>query len=98
LYNVDDEPVSAYDEIADWYDAWAGSGTPYYDAPFQAVEALMGSVAGRRVCDLACGQGRVARYLADRGASIVGVDIYRSGCRRLPDATRRSGRAASTTG
>jgi len=67
--------VSAYDEIADWYDAWAGSDPPVHDAPFQAVAALMGSVDGLRVCDLACGQGRVSRYLADHGASVVGVDI-----------------------
>src|SRR5207244_9357187 len=40
-----------------------------------AVEALMGEVAGQRICDLACGQGRVARHLADRGASIVGIDL-----------------------
>src|SRR5439155_7683106 len=45
------------------------------DAFFPAVEALMGKVAGRRICDLACGQGRVARHLADRGASIVGIDL-----------------------
>ena len=42
---------------------------------FAEVVPLFGDVSGRRVCDLACGQGRVARYLADRGARVVGVDI-----------------------
>jgi 2-polyprenyl-3-methyl-5-hydroxy-6-metoxy-1,4-benzoquinol methylase len=35
----------------------------------------MGEVAGARICDLACGEGRVARYLADMGARVVGIDL-----------------------
>ena len=65
---------SAYDDIAEWYDAWAGP-TLHADPFFPPVETLMGDVAGQRICDLACGQGRVARYLAERGASIVGIDL-----------------------
>ena len=67
--------VSAYDAIADWYDGWAGSASLADDAVFAATAALMGDVEGRRVCDLACGQGRVARYFADRGARVTGVDL-----------------------
>ena len=65
---------SAYDDIAEWYDAWAGP-TLHADPFFPAVETLMGDVAGQRICDLACGQGRGARSLAERGASVVGVDL-----------------------
>ncbi len=65
---------SAYDEIAEWYNGWAGP-TIDEDPYFLAVEALMGTITGQRICDLACGQGRVARYLAERGASIVGIDV-----------------------
>jgi len=32
-------------------------------------------VAGRRVLDVACGQGRMSRYLARLGADVTGVDI-----------------------
>jgi ubiquinone/menaquinone biosynthesis C-methylase UbiE len=67
--------VSAYDEIADWYDTWVGTHAMSDDPFFPAVESLMGDIAGRRICDLACGQGRVARYLAERGARVVGVDL-----------------------
>ncbi len=67
--------VSAYDDIAEWYDSWIGAHALREDAYFPAVEALMGEVAGQRICDLACGQGRVARYLADQGASVVGIDL-----------------------
>ena len=45
------------------------------DALLPAVKALIGEIAGERTCDLACGQGRVARYLADLGAHVVGIDI-----------------------
>ena len=67
--------MSPYDAIAEWYDAWVGTHSMREDAFFPAAEALMGTVAGRRVCDLACGQGRVARHLADLGASVVGIDL-----------------------
>lgn len=66
--------VSTYDEIAEWYDEWAGDSIQ--DDPFfPEVEALMGDIAGQRVCDLACGQGRTSRRLADLGAQVVGVDL-----------------------
>lgn len=65
---------SSYDKIADWYDMWAGP-TVHEDPFFPAVVALMGDIAGQHICDLACGQGRVARYLAARGAHVVGIDL-----------------------
>ena len=67
--------VSAYDDIAEWYDQWVGEHSMRDDPFFPAVEALLGEVAGRRICDLACGQGRVARHLADLGAQVVGIDL-----------------------
>jgi 2-polyprenyl-3-methyl-5-hydroxy-6-metoxy-1,4-benzoquinol methylase len=45
------------------------------DPYFPAAEALMGTVSGQRICDLACGQGRVARHLASLGATVVGIDF-----------------------
>ena len=67
--------ASAYDEIAEWYDTWIGADMTPEDDFFRAVEALMGEVRGLRICDLGCGQGRAARYLADQGAQIVAVDV-----------------------
>src|SRR5213593_1273242 len=64
-----------YDEIAEWYAAWVASDDLAADPFFPDVEALMGNVAQQRICDLACGQGRVARHLADLGAQVVGVDV-----------------------
>jgi len=36
---------------------------------------LLGDVAGRRVLDAACGDGYLARALADRGAVVTGIDL-----------------------
>ncbi len=67
--------MKTYDDIAEWYDQWIGTHSMREDPFFPAVEALIGEVEGARICDLACGQGRVARHLAGRGARVVGVDL-----------------------
>lgn len=69
--------AAAYDQIAEWYDESLRDGTLLHDLVFPALFGLIGEVAGRRVCDLACGQGIVARRLAMAGATVVGVDISR---------------------
>jgi ubiquinone/menaquinone biosynthesis C-methylase UbiE len=65
-------PVAAYDQIAEWYDGVIGAGLPLGGAP---LLALTGDVAGQRLCDLACGQGVIARELTRRGAQVVGTDL-----------------------
>jgi 2-polyprenyl-3-methyl-5-hydroxy-6-metoxy-1,4-benzoquinol methylase len=67
--------VKTYDDIAEGYDQWIGTYSMREDPFFLAMDPLMGKLAGERICDLACGQGRVARHLADRGARIVGIDL-----------------------
>jgi len=63
--------VARYDEFAEWYAQWIGD-TP----PLIAEQAgLLPAVTGERVLDLACGQGRMSRFLAQRGAQVTGVDI-----------------------
>jgi SAM-dependent methyltransferase len=39
-----------------------------------AIFRLLGDVRGARVLDAGCGQGYLSRLLADRGASVVGVE------------------------
>jgi ubiquinone/menaquinone biosynthesis C-methylase UbiE len=67
--------MKTYDDIAEWYDQWVGTHGMGEDPYFPTAEALMGDVSGKRICDLACGQGRVARHLARLGATIVGIDF-----------------------
>src|SRR5215831_6650399 len=66
-------PAARYDRIADFYDARAGQSVT--DPATAALLELAGDVGGLRLLDLACGQGRVARELARRGARVTGLDI-----------------------
>lgn len=70
-------PQATYDNIAEWYDEQVRSGLlqPFHDLAIAALLELLGEVSGREVCDVACGQGIVARNLARRGARVTGVDI-----------------------
>lgn len=63
--------IAAYDAIAEWYDEYI-SGDPFF---YDRVCAMSGHVMGQQVCDVACGQGAMARALARRGATVTGVDV-----------------------
>lgn len=67
--------MSSYDEIAEWYDQSVRTGSLLHELVEPTLFALIGNVSGRHICDLACGQGIIARKLAQCGASVVGVDI-----------------------
>ena len=68
--------MRTYDDIAEWYDHWVGTHSMREDPFFPAVEAFIGEVAGQRICDLACGQGRVElRGIRLSWARVVGVDL-----------------------
>ena len=60
-----------YDEFAEWYEQWVGDAPPL----IAAHSGLLPAVTGERVLDIACGQGRMSRYLARLGADVVGVDV-----------------------
>jgi 2-polyprenyl-3-methyl-5-hydroxy-6-metoxy-1,4-benzoquinol methylase len=65
--------TARYDLVAEFYVRDMGGGV---DDPATArLLELCGDVAGLRLLDLACGQGRVARELARRGASVTGADL-----------------------
>jgi ubiquinone/menaquinone biosynthesis C-methylase UbiE len=67
---------TAYDQIAAWYQEWLGEGSASAEGDhfYTPLLELIGDVTGQRICDLACGQGRVSRHLAGLGAEVVGVD------------------------
>lgn len=66
---------AAYDTIAEWYDESIRVGSLLRDLALPALWELIGDAADHYVCDLACGQGVVARRLAIQGATVVGVDV-----------------------
>ena len=67
--------MSSYDGIAEWYDQSVRIGSLLHELVEPALFALLGDISNKRICDLACGQGVVARKLAQWNASVVGVDI-----------------------
>jgi SAM-dependent methyltransferase len=48
---------------------WSPEGLDEADAQ------LLGEVAGRRVLEVGCGAGQCSRWLASRGAQVVGIDL-----------------------
>ena len=69
------DDAAGYDEIADWYDEQLRGGSLIHDLVVPTLLGLVGDIAGRQICDLACGQGVVARQLAERGAVVTGIDL-----------------------
>lgn len=64
-----------YDQIAEWYDEQVRTGKLIHDLVVPALLTAIGRVAGQHICDLACGQGVIARQLAQAGAQVVGIDL-----------------------
>jgi ubiquinone/menaquinone biosynthesis C-methylase UbiE len=67
--------TAAYDSIAEWYDTLLQTDSVVHTFVTSHLLDLTGDVKGKHVCDLACGQGHVARELARNGARVTGVDI-----------------------
>jgi SAM-dependent methyltransferase len=63
-----------YNDIAEWYDRYLHERPIYFEVLLPNLVELVGAVQGADICDLACGQGWVARELARRGARVTGLD------------------------
>ena len=68
------------DDLARTYDAVAGDYVAHIfdelkDKPYD--RQLLDEIATRDgiICDLGCGPGHVARYLHERGANVIGIDL-----------------------
>ena len=64
-----------YDLIAHWYDELVESDTFIGSIIDPTLWQLVGDVSGKHICDLGCGQGRLARELINRGAIVTGIDL-----------------------
>lgn len=65
----------SYDDIAEWYDTYLRENPMYGEVVLPNLLELVGEARGQTICDLACGQGWIARELARRGARVTGVDL-----------------------
>lgn len=66
-----------YDSIAQWYNKLVESDDFIGSIINPALWQLVGDVSGKYVCDLGCGQGKLAQALANLDALVTGVDISR---------------------
>lgn len=68
---------TSWGKVAEWYDRHLEKGIDtYHDKVVHPnLMRLMGSVSGKKVLDVACGQGIFSRMLADGGASVIGIDL-----------------------
>jgi len=66
---------TSYNDIAGWYDAYLRENPLYREVVLPNVLALVGDVREQYICDLACGQGWIARELTQRGARVTGIDL-----------------------
>jgi SAM-dependent methyltransferase len=72
---VTSEDLSSWDALADGWSEWVHSnGTRLFMLDPAHLQAL-GDVAGKRVLDAGCGEGRFARMMAERGAKVTAFDF-----------------------
>ena len=83
-------PSTSWEQVATWYDGWVGDqGSRYHRAiAIPAALELLGDVSGEAILDVGAGQGVLAPYLVDAGASYTGLDASR---RLIETARRRHG-------
>ena len=75
---MSDASHATYDAIADWYDEFVRTEPLLYEVVIPAALRLAeeaGEITDAVICDLACGQGVIARDLALCGAFVTGIDI-----------------------
>lgn len=79
--NVDPAEVDKFDAMAArWWDP-DGEMRPLHDlnpARLGYVEECTGGLEGKRVLDVGCGGGLLSEAMAERGASVTGIDMAES--------------------
>ncbi|MBA3586605.1 MAG: class I SAM-dependent methyltransferase [Chloroflexi bacterium] len=78
---------TSWERVATWYDGWVGDhGSTYHrELAIPAVLDLLQAQHGEEILDIGGGQGVLASYLVDAGASVTVVDASA----RLIDAAMR---------
>jgi len=67
--------TESWDTIADWYARHLRSGSALHDFSRDILlDRLPGDLAGQPVLDVGCGEGTITRAVAERGATVLGID------------------------
>ena len=83
-------------ERIDWAERWAGGDYQGRSAPSPLIVAWADRLPRGRALDLACGSGRNALYLAERGFEVDALDIAEPALKLVRDAARERGLAVNT--
>lgn len=77
-FGADDRPGYRNVRVVEGYDRWACTydhqANPLITLEENITLQVIGDVQGKRVFDLGCGTGRYCALLAERGASVIGLD------------------------
>ena len=67
---------ASYDRVADEYARRISDELLHKPLDRELLDGFAAEVGGRgTICDMGCGPGHLARYLHDRGAPVVGIDL-----------------------
>jgi 2-polyprenyl-3-methyl-5-hydroxy-6-metoxy-1,4-benzoquinol methylase len=71
--------ISIYDQFGDFYFQFISQSLDDPQSVHNLAAATLlqmaGTLEGKKICDLACGEGYLSRRMAARGADVVGVDL-----------------------
>ncbi len=97
----DNATSTSWERVAEWYGSYQAAGTSdhFSEVIHPGTLELIGSVDGKRVLDVACGEGAFAARLAEVGAAVTGVDaaealIAQANARAIPRARFVAGDAS----
>jgi ubiquinone/menaquinone biosynthesis C-methylase UbiE len=70
-------PSTSWGGVADWYNNHLEKSDDTYHTKviFPNILRMLGDVSGKKILDMACGQGIFAEKLRDLGALVTGVDL-----------------------
>lgn len=76
MSNMNQQARETWNAIADWWDEAMGEADPSHQYLIHpALETLLTITPGERVLEFACGNGNLARRLAQLGASVLACDF-----------------------
>jgi SAM-dependent methyltransferase len=85
-----DENTRIWNTNAHWWDDRIGDGNDFQTLLIEpATERLLAIAAGDVILDIACGAGRFARRMAERGARVVALDLSASFIERARQRTAK---------
>jgi len=77
MHLTDDNVEHSWNAFAPKWWEQTGEEGDFYHQNFiiPSMLRLLGDVSGRKILDMACGTGIFSRYLAKKGAQVVGIDL-----------------------